>query len=324
MKKLIVLLLAFAMVGAVSAQVTTAVSLSGQVDFVNQDGQGQFVQWGSGYDLLTFKASDKDGKFGVSATLNKFLDTVTTDAQLPANFRDWNAWYKGKYTKAFVGKLRNGDFRMTMQYGSSHTVFTASGRIGGADAASDYGILVETLPVNGLTFGVNLPYGTTAASAVDVLKKADVGVKYAVKDVGTFFALADLNMVTPANVLNAGFTLTSVKNLNVVGITQLKFNADTYKAALGFNFTGVKNLNAYAEAAYTYTAGVNAYSVWAQGEYNITDPLSVIAGAFYGSAGYDVYADVDYAYGNGLTSELSLGFDGAVYAAATLYYTLSL
>ncbi|TXT41789.1 MAG: hypothetical protein FD137_2596, partial [Spirochaetes bacterium] len=53
MKKLIVLLLALAMVGAVSAQVTTAVGLYGEVTLVDEAGQGKFTPWGNGYDTLT-------------------------------------------------------------------------------------------------------------------------------------------------------------------------------------------------------------------------------------------------------------------------------
>ncbi len=60
MKKLIVLLLAFAMVGAVSAQVTTAVALSGGITLVNDAGQSAFARDGSGYDTITFKGSEKD------------------------------------------------------------------------------------------------------------------------------------------------------------------------------------------------------------------------------------------------------------------------
>ena len=314
MKKLIVLLLAFAMVGAVSAQVTTAVSLSGQVDLVKQDGQGQFVQWGSGYDLLTFKATEKDGKYGISATLDKFLDA---DA-LPVSFRDWNFMAKGKLTKVFVGKLRNADFRTTLPYWASYDVF------GGTDRITGYGLLVESLPMNGLTLGVNLPYGLTAANTVDVLQNADIGAKYAIKDVGTFNALVNLDLVAPAaNVVNLGFTFTGVKNLTATAISKLQLDANTYAAAVGVAYTGVDKLTVNVEGAYVSTAGVGTYSVWGQGAYDVTDKLSATAGAFYGSAGYDVYANVDYAYGNGLTSEVLVGFDSAFRAALTLYYTVS-
>ena len=320
MKKLIVLLLAFAMVGAVSAQVTTAVSLSGQVDLVKQDGQGQFVQWGSGYDLLTFKATEKDGKYGISATIDGFLDKSLLDGlNATPTFRDWNFMAKGKMTKVFVGKLRNADFRTTLPYWPSYDVF------GGTDRITDWGLLVETLPMNGLTLGVNLPYGLTAANTVDVLQNADLGAKYAVKDVGTFTALVNLDLVAPAaNVVNLGFTFTGVKSLTAVAIGQLKLDANTYKAAVGVAYTGVDKLTVNVEGGYVSTAGVGTYSVWGQGTYDLTDAFSATAGAFYGSAGYDVYANVDYAYGNGLTSEALVGFDSALHAALTLYYTVSL
>lgn len=329
MKKLIVLLLAFAMVGAVSAQVTTAVSLSGQVDLVKEDGKGQFVQWGSGYDLLTFKATEKDGKYGISATIdgfldNSYLDGIDAAAAVPTftnvlpQFRDWNFFGKGKFTKVFVGKLRNADFRTTLPYWPSYDVF------GGTDRITGYGLLVETLPMNGLTLGVNLPYGLTAANTVDVLQNADIGAKYDIKDVGSFKALVNLDLVAPtANIVNLGFTFTGVKNLTAVAIGQLKLDANTYKAAVGVAYTGVDKLTVNVEGGFVDTAGVITYSAWGQGAYDLSDKLSATAGAFYGSAGYDVYANVDYAYGNGLTSEVLVGFDSAFRAALTLYYTVS-
>ncbi len=324
MKKLIVLLLAIAMVGAVSAQVTTAVSLYGQLNFLDQTGNAQFVQWGSGYDLLTFKASDKDSKYGISATIDGFLDKSYLDginslATTPTypKFRDWNFWWKGQYTKVILGNNRNADFRTTLPYWAGVDVF------GGTDRTTGWGVLVETLPMNGLTLGVNLPISTTAATTVSVLKSTDVGLKYDMKGVGTFAALVNLDLNTPNNVANLGFKYTGMKNLIAVVIGQLKFDANTYKGAAGFQYTGIDKLTANLEAGYVSTAGVGTYSVWGQGTYSLTDKLSASVGASYASSGYDVYGNVDYAYGNGLTSEVSVGFNSAVYYALTLYYAVS-
>lgn len=312
MKKLIVLLLAFAMVGAVSAQVTTAIGLYGEVTVIDQAGQGVFTRYGNGSDTWTFKASDKDGKYGISLTDQNILD----DSGFVV--RDWNFWWKGQYTKVILGSLRNADFRMTVPYWAGATIF------GGTDRITGYGVLIESLPKNGLTFGVNLPFGTTAANTVDVLKKADLGVKYDVKDLGTFVALFNADFVTPANVLNLGGKITAVKNLTAVGIAQMKFDADTYKAALGFAYSGIDKLAANLEAAYTYTAGVSAFSVWAQGAYSVSDKLSATAGGSIANGGaYDVYAKLGYDYGNGLSSEAGVGFDGAFYGALKVYYSVA-
>lgn len=310
MKKLIVLLLALAMVGAVSAQVTTSIGLYGEVTFINQAGNAVFTDYGAGWDTLTFKGSDKDSKYGFSATYNNVLDTATVFGGV----RDWNVWAKGKFTKVFLGKLRNADFRMTLPYWAGATVF------GGTDRITGYGVLVETLPMNGLTFGVNLPIGTTADTLVNVLQKSDVGLKYDVKGFGTLIALANLDLVTPSNVVNVGFKYTGMKNLTAVVIGQAKFDANTYKAGLGFAYSGIDKLAANLEAAVTSTAGTLAYSVWAQGKYSVTDQVSATVGGSYADTGYDAYAAVGYDYGNGLSSEAKVGFDGAVYGALTLYY----
>ncbi len=312
MKKLIVLLLALAMVAGAYAQVTTSISLSGEVTLVDEAGKGVFTRYGNGYDTWTFKASDKDGKYGISLTDQNILD----DGGFV--LRDWNFWWKGQFTKVILGKLRNADFRMTVPYWASATIF------GGTDRISDYGVLIETLPKNGLTFGVNLPFGTTAANTVDVLQNADLGVKYDVKGLGTFVALFNADFVAPAgNVLNLGGKITSVKNLTAVGIARLAFDADTYKAALGFAYSGIDKLAANLEAAFTYTAGAIAYSVWGQGAYSLSDKMTATVGGSYADTGYDVYANLGYDYGNGLSSEVGAGFNGALYAAAKLYYSVS-
>ncbi|MCE1159017.1 MAG: hypothetical protein LWX10_09830, partial [Spirochaetia bacterium] len=97
MKKLIVLLLALAMVGAVSAQVTTAVGLYGEITLVDEAGQGVFTPWGNGYDTLTLKAQDKDGKYGFSLTDQNLLDGSFD------TLRDWTVW-----GKVLGGKLSAG------------------------------------------------------------------------------------------------------------------------------------------------------------------------------------------------------------------------
>jgi hypothetical protein len=66
MKKLIVLLSLSQWFGAVSAQVTTAVALSGAVKIVDEAGSSIFAPNGAGYDTLTLKAQDKDATYGFS------------------------------------------------------------------------------------------------------------------------------------------------------------------------------------------------------------------------------------------------------------------
>jgi hypothetical protein len=312
MKKLIVLLLALAMVGAVSAQVTTAIGLYGEVKLVDEAGQGVFTPWGAGYDTWTFKATGKDGKFGFAMTDQNILDNGGFD------IRDWTVWGKMFGGKLSVGKLRDATFRLTMPVWPAYDLF------GGTDRVAGQGVFFVTDAKNGLSFGVNLPYATTAGAALDVLKKADLGVKYDIKDVGTFFALMDLNLVTPANVLNAGFKFVGMKKLTAIAIVRAAFDANLHKAALGLAYTGVDKLTANLEAAVVSTAGVITYSVWAQGNYAVTDLISVAVGGFYGSSGYDVYVSPAYDLGAGFSVDATVGFDGALYANSKLYYAISL
>lgn len=329
MKKLIVLLLALAMVGAVSAQVTTAVGLYGEITLVDEAGQGVFTPWGNGYDTLTLKAQDKDGKYGFSMTDENVLSgpTVTlTDPDGNHTFtdyglvlRDWTVWGKVLGGKLSAGKLRDATFRLTLPYWPSYTIF------GGTDRVAGQGVFYVYGPKEGLSLGVNLPYGLVAEDTLDVLQKADLGVKYDIKDVGTAFALMDMNFVTPANVLNAGFKFTGVKSLTATAITKLQFDADIYRFALGASYTGIENLAAYFEGAFVSTAGVATYSIWAQGDYTVIDPVTVSLGAYVGdNSKYDVYGLVAYDLGAGMTAEASLGYDSALWAAAKLYYVVSL
>jgi len=309
MKKLIVLLLTIAMVGAVSAQVTTAVSLSGEVVLVDEAGKSVFKDYGGG---LTFKASDKDSKYGFSLT---YADINVLNVAP----RDWNFWWKGQYAKVILGNLRNGDFRTTLPYSAGATIF------GGTDRITAYGVLIENAaPISGLTFGVNLPIGIAASKTLDVLQKADVGLKYKMEGIGTATVLVNADFVTPNTVLNAGFTYTGIKDLTGVAIFQGKFNAKTYKAALGLAYSGIDKLALNLEGAYTNTAGASAFSVWGQGAYNLTDKVSATVGGSVANGGaYDAYANLGYDFGNGLSSEVGGGYNGALYAAAKIYYSVS-
>ncbi len=324
MKKLIVLLLAFAMVGAVSAQVTTAITLEGNVTIVDQAGNSVFKPKGNGYDLFTLSAKNKDGTYGFSITdqniLNGFAKlyaslepSLTADVEA---IRDWNVWATGKFAKVIAGNLRNADFRLGQAY-------QGTDYLGATDRITGYGVLIETLPVNGLSFGVNLPIGTTSAKFVDVLQNADIGAKYA-KDAITAFTMVNLDLVAPAaTIINAGVKYTGIKTLPITAIFKGQVNANDYRASVGTDFTGVDKLDLYVEADAKFGAAFG-YTVFAEGDYAVTDKLTGIVGGKYGDAGYDVYAEVDYACLPGMTGIGVVGYDGALYAALKLYYKVAL
>jgi len=309
MKKLIVLLLAFALVGAVSAQVTTAVSLSGHVTLIDQDAKSVFARDGSGSDVLTLKASDADGKYGFAIS---DADVLTDGFNI---VRDWNVWYKGTAGKAVFGNLRNSDFRMTLPYWNV-------AQFGGFDRITGYGLLYETPTVKNLTFGVNFPAPETATSTVDVLKNADVAAKYSDKNF-TWMVLANLDMVTPNNVVFGGASFTGYKDLVLTGLFKGAFDANNYGFAGGVQYTGIDKFTFNVEGSYQTSGSV--YDVWGQVAYAVTDALSAKVGYVNGNAGVtnDFYGAIGYDLGNGLSAEASVGYDTAVHAAGTLYYGVS-
>ena len=306
MKKLIVLLLAFALVGAVSAQVTTAVSLSGHVTLIDQDAKSVFARDGS---VLTLKASDADGKYGFAIS---DADVLTDGFNL---VRDWNVWYKGTAGKAVFGKLRNSDFRMTLPYWNV-------AQFGGFDRITGYGLLYETPTVKNLTFGVNFPASETATSTVNVLKNADVAAKYSDKNF-TWMVLANLDMVTPNNVVFGGASFTGYKDLVLTGLFKGAFDANNYGFAGGVQYTGIDKFTFNVEGSYQTSGSV--YDIWGQVAYAVTDALSAKVGYVNGNAGVtnDFYGAIGYDLGNGLSAEASVGYDTAVHAAGTLYYGVS-
>ncbi len=334
MKKLIVLLLAFAMVGAVSAQVTTAIAASGEIDIIDQDLAGAFADDGAGYDTITFKATEKEGKFGISVTEDNYIDGIGAP-------RDWTTWYKGKFTKVSIGNLRNGDYRLTLP-----NWYTNYG-LGGNDRISGYGMLIQATPAAGLSVGVNLPYPTAGEDTLDTFKKADLGVKYDIKDVGTAVAMANLNLVDGKTAVNVGFKFTGMKDLTAValfkyaqqakdGATVASY-ADVTSAGLAFAYSGVEKLAIGLEGTFTTNgqtttkawSGVAAYDVRAKAVYSVTDALSATLGGTYTTYArdgidYDAFAQVAYDYGNGLSSEATVGFNGDFHAALVLYYGVSL
>lgn len=227
MKKLFVLLLALSVLaGAAFAQVTTAISLSGGVKLIDQVGDSAFEQDGANYDVLTFKATDKDGNYGFSISDADILGGGIA-------VRDWNVWFNlfdGK-AKFIAGLLRNGDFRMLLPVGKT-TAFGATDRITGQ------GFILEVMPMDGLTLGLSHPVATTAQDFVDVtLGGLDFGAAYTIADIGkVIFQLQmdqsygiDLNdngttdliteTVYDALVVNFGFSYTGMEGLtaNLIG-----------------------------------------------------------------------------------------------------------
>ncbi|HRY80021.1 MAG TPA: hypothetical protein P5117_05145 [Spirochaetia bacterium] len=318
MKKLFVLLLALAVVTGAFAQVTTSISLQGQVKVLNEDSQGQFVPKGDTYDTFTFKASTDT--YGFSMTDTNWLTGLTAPDGFQGfgDIRDWNVWYKladGK-VKVTFGNLRDATFRTTL------TGWLAD--FGAMDRIAGYGLFTTWMPMDGLTVGLNLPFGLTAEDTADVLQKADIGLQYKIADVGTLNVLVDLNMVGDDNVFELGFAYTGVENLTATAIYKGELDAEIHSFVVegdyvmdaleaGASFMGI------ADASTDFAWEVNAY-----GYYDITEKIySGLEIYYWSDETYDFWGNLGYNFGNGLKADLSLGYNADFYYAVALKYAVT-
>lgn len=315
MKKLLALLLALSIVGAVSAQVGGY--FHGTVTIVDQDMKGKFAanDWG---DTLTFKASKDNMAF--SATFANPLQglwaftqaTTGTYAVSKDYLRDFTASYTlfDKMAKVSVGKLRNGTYRMGSVDGNFYT-----------DRISGFGLLIDVMPMTGLSVGVNLPFSTTAMDMVDVLKKADLGLAYTIDGLGKIIAMANLDLVANSNVINAGFSLSAVENLSAIAVAKITAATTTTTA---FNVGAAYTMDALTAGAEFEGTLATAFTFVVRGfaDYTVNDNLTAGADVSYGTA-LDISAYGEYAFGGGLSAKVTAGYADAVYYSVTCSYEVS-
>jgi hypothetical protein len=214
MKKLIVLLLAFAMVGGVFAQAAAAPApalvFSGylntgfQYDSTTDDlylynkdaGNMTRVRWNADYT---------NGDFGVHFRLQNSDVGVATGTQLFTQALVWgNLLDKMVYFK--VGKLNDYTWA---------TAYNSWGHFDGQTGAQ-----IQLKPIAGLNAGIFLPLGNKAAvpptsqDLADVLANMSIAGKYTADGVGTF--LANLNLGNTANALYVGADISAVENLTLL------------------------------------------------------------------------------------------------------------
>jgi len=207
MKKLIVLLLAFAMVGGVFAQAAAAPapalvfsgylntgfqydSTTGDLYLYNKDaGNMTRLRWNADYT---------NGDFGVHFRLQNSDVGVTTGTQLFTQALVWgNLFNKMVYFK--VGKLND------------YTWATAYNSWGGYDGK--LGFQVQLKPVAGLNAGFIVPLTTGGVDLADQFKDMIIAGKYTADGVGTF--LAQLNLGLTANQLILGADISAIKDLTL-------------------------------------------------------------------------------------------------------------
>jgi hypothetical protein len=293
MKKLIVLLLTIAMVGAVSAQVTTAVSLSGSVYLWNKQSAAADKATLSPNGTLTFSAQDKDGKYGFKVKDN---DLITTPAFNPDY---WAVWSKVSGVKASMGSLNGGSF---VQYFNNGWL----GSSNPTDAMYGNGLLVETATaISGFNVGVFLPL--SGATLSNTLQMTSAGFNYAVGEIATVCGQVNLDLVTNATTANVGFDYTGFPGLDAYGWFEYQQAGSKVAGGVGGQYKA-KTWRAGAEFE-----GANNFSAWdvvANARYYVTPVLFVQVRPEYRSTNrFRVRGYVNYAFGNGFSAEAMAGYD---------------
>ncbi len=190
---------------------------------VDQAGNAIFARDGRSTETLTFKAAEKDGKYGFSIT---YPDVLTLDA---TGVSGWNVYYVGDYVKYTLGyKLSNSTFRASLD---QHWK-TSFGRLSGI--SDNNGIFLQSTTLGDLIVGAFFPVTTAVGPTLDLLKGADAGVKYTIKDIG--FAQVYLNLATGANKVGVGFTYNAIKGLTVAAISEIGIDAKKYSFGASANY----------------------------------------------------------------------------------------
>jgi len=304
MKKLIVLLLTIAMVGAVSAQVTTSVSLSGSVYLWNKQSaaadKATLSPNGAGYDILKFSATGKDENYGLFVQDNDLIKTVAFNPDY------WAVWYKVSMVKASMGSLNGGSF---VQYFNNGWLENYDP----TDAMYGNGLLVETAaPISGFNVGVYLPL--SGATIVNTLKATSAGFNYAVGEVATVCGQANLDFVLNATTVNIGFDYTGLPGLDGYGWFEYQQAGSAVAGGVGGQYK-TKTWRAGAEFE-----GANNFANWdvvANARYYVTPVLFVQVRPEYRSTGrFRVRGYANYAFGNGFSAEAMAGYDSNPAAGA--------
>jgi len=210
MKKLFVLLLAFAMVGAVSAQAAApapapVLTWSGYLNtgFQYTSSDGYVYLWNADAGNMTrvrLSAAYTNGDFGVNFRIQNSDVGTTVGAQLFTQALVWGNLFD-KMVTFKAGKLN--DYTWATPYSSW----------GALDGKT--GLQVQLKPAAGLNVGFFVPLAATKSITVaNTFKDVNVAAKYTADGVGTF--LAHLDLGTTANALYASANITAVKDLTLM------------------------------------------------------------------------------------------------------------
>lgn len=282
MKKLglvLVLLLSFGLIG-VSADAT----LGGYIwtDVTIDD-------TGVNYAPLVINSLSVSGDdCGLAANVWTFSDTLATD------FRDWNVWYKmlDGMLKVSAGKLRDGSYRLT------NFTWDASGLM---DRITGDGVLVQLMPMDGLSIGVDIP--AEGAALADTFSDLDIYAKYEMADL--FGAYVGALLGTTFG-LYVGVDVLAVENLDARVVYSMDTGYDDLQLSVGYGLDALYVAASFNMAFAASTWGLHAYLSYA------LDALTPQVAFDYDSTGaYSVLAFVALPFSSG-TIYPGFGFaDGA-------------
>jgi len=311
MKKLIVLLLAFAMVGAVSAQVVAKVSLSGSV-YLERDTTGSGVITstlspnGNTYDVLSFSASVKDGKYGFYARDKNFIDGVDLAVDR------WYVWSKPfDKTKVTIGRgMGGGDYVMCFDNGWLE-IYDPQDGFAGTGIEVDYNI------TDALKVGAFLPL--SGATTVNTLKAAKAGFSFAAEK-ATLVGQVNLDIPGANSLVNVGFDFSGVENLYAYGWAEYQIDAADAAFGVGGQY---KTATYRVGAEFEGLVGATPFEwdVVLNARYYLTKALFLqVRPEYYSDARIRVRTYANYALGAGLAAEVMGGYDTDGTATKFIHY----
>ncbi|MGB9686790.1 MAG: hypothetical protein ACPLYX_09875 [Rectinema subterraneum] len=202
MKKLIVLLLALAMVGAAFAQAAApALTFSGYLNTGFQYDTGSNLVKLFGFDArktsrLRLNAAYTNGDFGVNF---RYQSDDSATAPTVTQALVWGNLFN-KMVTFKAGKLND------YTWATPYSVF------GNFDGQT--GVQVQLKPVAGLNFGVFVPLVAAGATPANTFKDMSIAGKYSAAGLADF--VANLNLGTTANALYGSVNVKAVKDLTAI------------------------------------------------------------------------------------------------------------
>jgi len=286
MKKLIVLLLALAMVGGAYAQAAApapALTFSGYLNTGYQYDTGtKLVKLYGAYaaqtSRLRLNAAYTNGDFGVNF---RYQSNDSATAPTVGQALVWGNLFN-KMVTFKAGKLND------------YTWATPVNAFGNFDGKT--GVQVQMKPIAGLNFGVFVPLVAAGATPANTLKDISVAGKYSASGLADF--LVNLNLGTAANEVIGSVNVTAVENLTAI-----------FEADLG-DLTDIAN-----------TLYLDQYVSYAMGDLSVGAYIDQTFGTPFG---WSVSPEVDYMMGNiELYASVMVG-SGSVWSVSPyINYTLN-